>query len=58
MKFPTKDELELLDPPLRDLWKEAINRYWSEKYEEYEREQRRLDPMYDTKLALEDHKYL
>ena len=44
MKFPTKDELELLDPPLRDHWREAINKYWSERYSEYEREQREIDP--------------
>ena len=46
MKFPTKDELELLNPPLRDYWKAAINKYWLERYREYEREQKEIDPTF------------
>ena len=51
MKFPTKDELEQLDPPLRDYWKKAINKYWSERYREYEREQKEIDPNFGIRLA-------
>lgn len=58
MKFPTKDELEQLDQPLRDYWKGEINRYWSGKYKEYEREQKRLDPLYGIRLATKEYKYV
>lgn len=51
MNFPTKEELEQLDPPLKEYWKEEINRYWSKQYEEYEREQQRLDPLHGVRLA-------
>lgn len=58
MKFPTKDELELLDPPLRNYWKEEINRYWSEKYGEYQKEQKRRDPYHGVKIGMVGYKYV
>lgn len=51
MKFPTKDKLEQLDPPLRDYWKGAINRYWSKQYEEYKKEEQERDPLHGIRLV-------
>lgn len=51
MRFPTKDELELLDPPLRDYWKEEINRYWSKQYQGYEKIKQEKDPLHGVMLA-------
>lgn len=51
MKFPTKDVLEQLDPPLRDYWKEEINRYWSEQYQRYKKIKQEKDPLHGVRLA-------
>lgn len=58
MKFPTKDELEQLDSPLREYWKEAINKYWSKEYEEYKKEQQRKDPLHGIRYVAVGYKYV
>lgn len=58
MKFPTKDELEQLDSPLREYWREAINQYWSKEYEEYNKEQQRKDPLHGIRYVTIGYKYV
>lgn len=58
MKFPTKDELEQLDSPLKEYCKEAINQYWSKEYEEYKKEQQRRDPLHGIRYVTTEYKYV
>ena len=58
MKLPTKDELEQLNSPLKEYWREAINQYWSKEYEKYKKEQQRKDPFHGVRYVTIGYKYV